>query len=78
MKTIQIPTGSTSNKWFNEGYQSAMQDIVRELTRGGEEAVRVWLKNNTVRSNSVVAVLSTEDDPFGPPFDEAEYDKEEW
>ena len=50
MTDIEIPKGSTSSKWFSEGYQAALVDISRELGEGGEEAVREWLRNNMRRS----------------------------
>ena len=43
---MATPTGKTSERWFRVGYQSAMQDMLRCLNEGGEDAAREWIKNN--------------------------------
>jgi hypothetical protein len=68
--TVETAKGKTSRKWFGMGYQSAMDDIARELAAGGPEAVVEWLRNNHL-SAARIAGLDATGEPIGePPADE--------
>lgn len=49
MNKQSTPNGPTQLKWFQVGYQQALQDIKRALEDGDREAAEEWIKNNSVR-----------------------------
>lgn len=44
--TGATPDGPTQHRWYAEGYQAALRDILQAREESGLDGVNEWLRNN--------------------------------